>query len=240
MEFLPISFIAGVLTVLAPCVFTLLPVILGGSLTGSNWKKPAVIITSLSISIFVFTLLIKASTLLINIHPDFWKFLSGLILIFFGLITLFPNIWTKINVKLGLSTNSDKLLHKGSQKTGFVGDILIGAALGPVFSSCSPTYTIIIATILPQDLFTGVINLIVYIIGLAIVLTVIAIFGQKIIKKTKWSVDPNGKFKKFLGILFIIIGIVIFTGFDKTLETFLLDRGLFDVTQIEMQLLENK
>lgn len=71
MEYLLVSFIAGILTVMAPCVFTLLPVILGGSLTGTSWKKPATIIASLSISIFVFTLILKASTALIDIHPDF-------------------------------------------------------------------------------------------------------------------------------------------------------------------------
>lgn len=238
MEYLLISFIAGILTILAPCVFVLLPVILGGSLTGKSLKKPLVIITSLSVSIFIFTILLKASTLLINIDPDFWKYLSGGILIFFGIITIFPKLWEKVNIKLRLSAKSDQLLHTGTKKESFMGDIFIGASLGPVFSSCSPTYAIIVAIILPQDPIVGVINLIAYILGLAMSLLVISIFGQKIIKKAKWAVDPNGIFKKTLGVIFLIVGLAIFTGFDKKFETFLLDRGLFDATQFEINLLE--
>lgn len=240
MEYIPLSFIAGILTVLAPCVFTLLPVILGGSLAGNSWKKSATIIGSLALSVFFFTLLLKASTLLINIDPNFWKYLSGGILIGFGITTLFPKLWDKLAFKLNLSSRPDKLLNKGSKKRSFIGDVLVGAALGPVFSSCSPTYAIIIATILPQDPVSGVINLLAYIIGLTIVLALISIFGQKVIKNLKWAVNPNGIFKKSLGILFIVIGLSIFTGFDKRFETFLLDNGLFDVTQIEMRFLENE
>ncbi len=239
MEYIPIAFLAGLLTVLAPCVFTLLPVVLGGSLTGSSWKKPATIIASLSVSVFVFTLILKASTALIYVPPQFWTTISGGILIGFGIITLFPSLWTKIDTKLGLSSRSDGVLHKSKEvNNSFLADVLVGAALGPVFSSCSPTYSLIIATILPLDFGVGVLNLLVYIIGMAIVLSAVAIFGQGLIKKLKWAANPNGWFKKFLGILFIVVGIAVFTGFDKRFETFLLDQGLFDVTVIENRLLE--
>ncbi len=240
MEYIPLSFIAGMLTILAPCVFTLLPVILGGSLAGTGWKKSATIIISLALSVFFFTLLLKASTLLINVDPNFWKYLSGGLLIAFGLSTLFPRVWSTLTFKLNITSKSDKLLDTGSQKKSFLGDILVGAALGPVFSSCSPTYAIIVATILPQDPVSGVINLIVYILGLTLVLSLISIFGQRIIKNIKWAVNPDGLFKKTLGVLFIIIGLSIFTGFDKRFETFLLDNGLFDPTQIEINLLEKE
>jgi cytochrome c biogenesis protein CcdA len=37
------SFLAGLLTVIAPCILPLLPVIVGGSLTGKNKWKPLII-----------------------------------------------------------------------------------------------------------------------------------------------------------------------------------------------------
>lgn len=240
MEYLFISFLAGILTVLAPCVFTLLPVILGGTLTGNTWRKPAVIITSLSISIFFFTLILKASSVLISLNENFWQIISGSILIIFGLITFFPEVWTRINTKIGLSERTDKLLNKSKKNNTIVGDIFVGAALGPVFSSCSPTYAIIVATILPQNFAVGVINLIVYLIGLSSILIVISISGQKIIKNLKWAVNPKGRFKKFIGFIFVLIGLSIVTGIDKKFETYLLDNGILDVTRIEINLLEQK
>lgn len=239
MEYLPISFIAGILTVLSPCVFVLLPVILGGSFSDRSWKAPAIIILSLSLSIFLFTLLLKASTLLIDVHPGFWKYLSGGILLSFGLITLFPKGWDDVSSKLGLSSRSANLLDKASAKKGVVGNILVGAALGPVFSSCSPTYAIIVATVIPLEPIAGLINLVAYILGLATILGAVAIFGQALVSKTKWAANPEGTFKKVLGAVLVIVGLAVLTGADKRFETYLLDQGILDATELEYELIDN-
>lgn len=238
MEYVFLSFLAGILTVLAPCVFTLLPIILGGSLQTGKAKRAFLIILSLLLSIIIFTLILRASTALIQIPQSFWSVISGMIIISIGLISIFPDTWNKLSFKLGLQRKSDKLLDNASHQKGLLGDVLTGAALGPVFSSCSPTYALIIAVILPQDFFVGFINLLVYALGLGLILGIISILGQKFIKRMKWAVNPKGVFKKVLGILFVLVGIMILTGFDKTLETFLLDNGLFDPTGIELDLME--
>jgi thiol-disulfide isomerase/thioredoxin len=160
--------------------------------------------------------------------------------IFFGLITLFPNIWNTISLKLNLSGNSDKLLEKAGEKQGWAGDLAIGAALGPVFASCSPTYGLILATVLPVNFAEGLLYLTIYSLGLATVLLAIAILGRKLINKLKFAADPNGWFKKILGMLFILVGIAVIAGFDKKVEAFVLDSGFFDVTQIEQKLLPKK
>jgi cytochrome c biogenesis protein CcdA len=77
-----VTFLAGVLTILAPCVLPVLPVILAGSFSEKKWWYPFVIILSLALSIVVFTVLLKASTLFINIPFIFWKYLSGGLLFF--------------------------------------------------------------------------------------------------------------------------------------------------------------
>src|ERR1700690_1793561 len=96
MTLLLIAFIAGLLTVLAPCTLPLLPVIIGGSVSGqSNTWRALVIAASLGASGFAFTLLLKASTLFIAVPQSFWQIVSGGLLIIFGLVTLFPSIWDK-------------------------------------------------------------------------------------------------------------------------------------------------
>ena len=87
-----ISFLAGVLTILAPCVLPVLPVILGGTLNESNYKRIMTIILSFVISIVVFTFLLKISTAFIGIDQQVWKIISGSILILFGIISLFPEL----------------------------------------------------------------------------------------------------------------------------------------------------
>ena len=142
-------------------------------------------------------------------------------------------------MKFNLAGESNKLLAKSAQNKSFVGEILMGASLGPVFSSCSPTYFLILATVLPQSFFIGLICLIFYSVGLALILLLVAFLGQKCVQKLKWAADPEGPLKKGLGILFILVGLFILTGADKKVQTYILDKGFFDIGKVEEILLEN-
>src|SRR3989344_5506456 len=163
MLLLFISFIAGVLTILAPCILPLLPVIVGHSITDTtpSRRRLFVVVASLSISIVLFTLLLKASSLLINIPEDFWKWISGGIIFLFGLTMVFPSLWEKFSFANTLSLKSNKVLTKGYQKNSIFGDIIIGASLGPIFSACSPTYFVILATVLPVSPLFGIVFILV-------------------------------------------------------------------------------
>lgn len=227
---------------LAPCILPLLPVIVGGSLSdggtgGFNKKKAFTIIISLGVSVIAFTLLLKASTLFIDIPEYVWKWISGGIVLFLGLVTLFPSLWDS-PLLAKLSAKSNVLMGKGYQKKNFWGDVIIGASLGPVFSTCSPTYFIVLATVLPVNPAVGIAYLLSYTIGLCLSLLVVSIVGQKIMNKLGVAADPRGWFKRTLGVIFLIVGIAIIGGFDKKTQLFLLDSGFFDVTKIEQRLLE--
>jgi cytochrome c biogenesis protein CcdA len=235
-----VSFIAGLLTVLAPCILPLLPIIVGGSLSDLRSRlKPYVITASLAISVIVFTLILKVSTDLLAIPQSFWQSLSGGILIVFSLTMIFPGLWARLAHKSGAEKKSNTWLAQASKKESFVGDILLGSALGPVFTTCSPTYFVIIATVLPQSFGVGLINLIAFALGLASILLAIALIGQRFVGKINSLSDPNGWFKKTIGILFLIVGIAIITGLDKQFETLILDLGLTPVINIENSLLDS-
>lgn len=240
MTLLLISFIAGLLTVLAPCVLPLLPVIIGGSVQDTRSRiKPYVITASLGVSIVLFTLLLKFSTAFIDIPQSAWTYFSGTILILFSLTMLFPLIWAKMILKLNFEHASNGWLAKASKKNSFAGDVLMGAALGPVFSSCSPTYFIILATVLPQSFLVGLINLIAYATGLSIILLLIALLGQRFVGKVDRLTDPNGWFKKTIGVIFLLVGLSIMTGIDKKIEAYVLDNAFFSAVDIEQKLLDS-
>lgn len=248
MEFLPISFLAGILTILAPCILPLLPVIIGGSLSEQDKKRPLIITLSLAASIVIFTLLLKVSTLFIDIPQDFWKWFSSGIVFLFALSLLFPDLWPKISLWFGkitgqkesLEHKSQKVLFKFYNKKGFWPAVALGGALGPVFASCSPTYFLILGTVLPNNFFIGTVNLIAYALGLALVMFLVAYAGQKFTKVLNIAANPKGWFKKGLGILFLIVALAIAGGYDKKLSTYLLDNGLFDVTKVEERILEKQ
>jgi cytochrome c biogenesis protein CcdA/thiol-disulfide isomerase/thioredoxin len=238
------SFLAGILTVFAPCVLILLPVIVGSSLTTDTDKKadhfkPYIISISLGFSVLLFTLLLKASTVLINVDPQVWKSISGGIVIILGLSLLFPLMWATLSARVGLESGTNTLLAKTSKKSGIAGYILTGAALGPVFSACSPIYALILATILPVNLGLGLVYMTLYATGLSLALLAIALGGRRLTKRLKWTAQPNGWFRRSLAILLIVVGVAIITGVDKRIQTWILVHIPISSTQLEEKLVPN-
>jgi len=240
MVLLVISFVAGVLTVLAPCVLPLLPVIVGGSMEGgsASRKRAFVIVASLGVSLILFTLLLKASTVLIGVPETFWKWVSGLIIIVFGATLLIPSLWERLSFVGRVNRGGNRLLAEGFRRGGLWGDVVMGAALGPVFSACSPTYFVLLASVLPVSFALGVAYLGVFVFGLCLALLLVALLGQRLADRLGWAADPRGFFKRALGVLFIIVGIAVITGVDKQFQIWVLDTGFLDVTRIEQKLLE--
>lgn len=222
------AIVAGILTTLAPCVLPMLPVIVGGSLgpsSAQSRRRAYVIAASLGVSIVVFTLILKATTALIGIPTNVWQWISGGILIALGLVSLFPGIWDHISTALRLQERSTQRLASARQRQGVGGAILTGAALGPVFTSCSPMYGYVIVTVLPASFAQGMILLLGYVLGLSVTLLAIALLGQKFIGNARWAADPHSWFRRGLGIVFILVGIVIILGLDKDVQTWILENS---------------
>lgn len=237
MFLLGISFVAGALTALAPCTISLLPVIVGGSLSGGTSVRRAYVVTaSLGVSVIIFTLLLKASTVFINVPSSVWAYVSGVTIAILGLVMVFPALWDSLPLLNRINMGSNRLLASGYQKQNFTGDILVGAALGPIFSSCSPTYFLILATVLPASFALGFVYLVAYTLGLCGLLLVITLAGQAVLDKLGVASDPYGWFKRSIGVLLVIVGVGITFGADKKLQI-ALSGSLFDETKIEQYLL---
>ena len=233
-----LSMIAGFLSVLAPCVLPLLPIIIGGSLSGHESKKrPYIIVGSLVVSLILFTLLLKVSTAVIGIDPQVWSYISGGIVILLGLVMLFPLQWDKFIGAIGVQAKSQKLLgDAGKTKNGTLSAVLTGLALGPVFSSCSPLYAWVVATVLPESFGVGLVYLFAYSFGLAVALLGIAILGSKMLDKIKWASNPYGWFQRAIAILFILVGLAVITGFDKDVQSYLVERDFLNLKTLEEKL----
>lgn len=240
MTLLFASFVAGALTILSPCVLPLLPVIIGGAVIDqrSRWK-PYVITLSLAISVIVFTLLLKFATVFVDVPEYVWQWISGSIITVFGLSMVLPDQWERFTAKANLTImrRSNALLAIGVKRESLWGDVIIGAALGPVFSSCSPTYFVILATVLPVSFAMGLIDLVAYAIGLSIMLLAVALFGQRLVGKLRGVSDPRGWFKRILGIVFFVAGVFVLMGWSRAIETYLINK--FDVTKLENIILKN-
>ena len=232
-----LSLAAGVLTVAAPCVLPLLPIIIGGAAVGDEKRsrlRPYTIAASLAVSVIVFTLALKATTALLGIPPSVWQIISGTIIILLGVDLLFPVLWDRLSSRLRLQQRSGEMLESSQSRRGIAGDVLTGAALGPVFSSCSPTYALIVAAVLPVSFAEGLVYVVAYAVGLAGTLLLVGLLGRRMVRRLGWLADPRGWFRRVIGVLFVIVGIAVIAGLDKALQTLILDLGWYaPIEQLE-------
>jgi cytochrome c-type biogenesis protein len=238
MPLIILSFLAGILTIAAPCILPLLPVVLGGSLAEKPSKlRPIIISVSLAVSVVLFSLLLKASTSLLSIPQEFWQWFSATIIILLGISYLKPSLWESVSLKLKLNTRSSSRLFKSFQKEGTSGAVLTGFALGPVFNSCSPTYALIVAVAIPASFLAGLTYLIAYALGLSLSLLALAFLGQGFRTKFKKLSNPSSNFKRAVGLIFIITGLSIGFGLDKKAQEYILEQGWYTpVSELETKL----
>lgn len=233
------SFFAGILTVLAPCVLPLLPVIISGSVSGDtkDRRRPFIVAASLAVSLLVFTLFFKATTLFISVPTSVITAVSGGIIVVVGIVMLTPILYEKVILLFNLQAKSQQLLGAGRGKGTILGPIIIGAALGPVFSSCSPVYLYILATVLPVNIGVALVYLAAYIAGLASTLLLVGILGQKLIRHLDWAVNPKGWFVRIMAVAFIIVGFMVISGLDKQLQIYVTEHTPFDFDSISSKLI---
>jgi cytochrome c-type biogenesis protein len=238
--FFLVSVLAGIFTVLAPCIFPFLPLVIGASEPGSRYvsRRAITVILSLSCSVILFTLLLKATTLFLSIPQVFWNVFSGVLIILVGIALLAPTLWARIPLIQHLGSISNDALNRGVDKKSYSGDVLVGLSLGPVFTTCSPTYLFIVATILPTGILEGVLYLLGFTLGLALSLLLIAYFGQAFVNKIVRNMGTASTVKKIFAVLIILVGIAIATGLDKELETRILDSGYGATIALEERLIE--
>ncbi len=240
MTFFLISILAGILTVLAPCILPLLPVVVGASESGARYlsRRAVVVISSLAVSVIVFTLLLKASTILITIPLYVWTWFSSAVLALLGVTFLVPALWGKLSFVHIVEVQAHKIVGQGYLKNGMSGDILMGAALGPVFSTCSPTYLYIIATALPASYFVGLTYLLGFVLGLSLSLLLIAYFGQQLVNRLTKHIVTASRVKQVFGIFLIALSVSMLFGWDKKLESKILDSGYGATIDFEAGLIE--
>ena len=227
MGLLIASLLAGVFSVLAPCVLPLVPVMIAPS---AQTKKRSIwwLLTGLGLSIIVFSILLKSTTALLGVPPQVWSVISGVIVVLFGVTLVAPRAWEWLMMRTGLAVAAQKQSAGASARRGRFSDLLFGASLGPIFSVCSPTYALIVAVLLPADPLRGALYLVAYVVGLLAMLALVALLGQRLVRALGWGLNPRGTFRRVLGAVLIVFGVLIITGLDKEISAWLVGQGWFD------------
>ena len=80
-------------------------------------------------------------------------------------------------------------------------------------------------TVLPAEPGRGLALLVAYVVGLSGTLLVIALAGQRLVRRLGWLADSHGWFRRSLGLVFIVVGVLVITGLDRDLQAWILENS---------------
>lgn len=227
------AILAGIATVLSPCILPVLPALLSASATGGK-GRPFGVILGLNISFVFFTLTLTTLVRSFNLSASMLHSIAIAVIGFFGLVLLIPKLSEKFAsltdsfTKFGTNLQS----HAKFQKSGFVSGILIGAALGLVWTPCAGPILAAITTLVATNKVTAEIILltIAYSLGATLPLLAIAYGGQRALRIPSLA-KYTETIRKVFGALMILTALALTFNWDVAFQQVVLD--YFPNIQIE-------
>lgn len=217
------AFLSGIVTIFAPCIWPILPIVLSAGAAGGE-RKPIGIVTGLAMSFMLITLLLASVVKVIPFDPDSLRYFAVVIIALLGFTLVIPALGSRLEALVSRLGGIGGRFTKGSG-TGFWGGFVTGFALGLVWSPCAGPILATVATLAATQAvsFQVVLITFAFVSGVAVPLFVLAILGQKILTKTRILSRYSKVIQQGFGIVMILAAFAIFTGYDRTLQTKLLD-----------------
>ena len=215
-----LALIAGVLSVLSPCVWPLVPIIMASAAGKGRWG-PMCLAFGLSLSFALSGGVLTYLLLNVGIDPGLLRQIAALMLVLVGLVLACPPLADWVSIRMSALSSRIRIVP-GEANTEF-GQFGVGLLLGFVWLPCvGPTLGAAIALAsMGQSLGASSLVLFAYGSGTALALVTAAKVSQSLLSRWRPKFfSHTAKVKMILGILLIFMGIMVLTGIDKILETF--------------------
>lgn len=215
-----LSLAAGSLTTLSPCVFPILPLVVGGAVQ-ANRLAPVAMGVGMTASFALIGLFLGALGPALGIDADSVRTFGATLLIAFAAVMLVPWLserFTKWMLPIASSANAaSSRLDSGS----LAGAVLLGGMLGLVWSPCSGPLLASALTLVASEggATNGALILGLFGVGAAVPLVAVAYASRSGFAKARsWMLRHIDRIKQAFGWLIGLTGIAILTGADKWLE----------------------
>ncbi len=217
------AFLAGVVTILSPCILPILPIILSSSVDSSGKRRPFGVVTGFVVSFTFFTLFLSTIVKFSGIPAESLRYLSIVLLILFGLSLFVPGL--QLFVETILSKLTSHVPH-GKKRDGFAGGILVGLSLGLLWTPCvGPILASVISLALSGSVNSqAVLITVAYSLGTAIPMFIIMQSGATALKNVPWLLKNTANIQKIFGFVMVITATGIFFNIDRQFQTFIITK----------------
>jgi len=219
------SYVAGLLTLINPCVLPLLPIIIASAMQNTRYG-PIALAAGLVISFTVFGVSVTAFGHLIGLNEDTLNRIAAVLMIVFGLILLIPRAGNALAsaaspIASGANNRIDNL-----QNSGLFGQAMVGVLLGAVWSPCiGPTLGGAIGLAASgENLFQAALTMLAFGFGVATILLLLAYGSREVLSSRQAAMRRWMPWAKpIMGVALLLVGLTLFFHWNRFIEIWLLD-----------------
>ncbi|MEO1285855.1 MAG: cytochrome c biogenesis CcdA family protein [Pseudomonadota bacterium] len=224
MEFV-FAYLAGLLTLINPCVLPVLPIVLVGSLNASK-AGPIALAAGMSVSFVIFGVLVTAFGSAIGLTQDLLAQIGAVLMVVFGVILVIPKFAHRFEMATaGVAAGADARMNDidaGSTKGQFLGGLL----LGMVWSPCiGPTLGGAIALASQgENLFFVTLIMMAFAAGVSTLIIGLGLGAREAIRSRANALRGLAeRSKPIIGATFLAVGTMLFFRVHYMLEGWLLN-----------------
>lgn len=217
------AFIAGVVTILSPCVLPVLPIVLSGAVGGQ--RRPWGIVTGFVVSFSLFTLLLSAAVRALGISADGLRLGAILVIGLFGLSLVVP-AWSAAFERSMSRLSRHAALPTGMTPSGYWGGVLVGCSLGAVWTPCVGP---ILASVISLSFTSGAtgaaaVVTVAYALGTALPMLGIMYGGRAALVRVPWLTSRLELVRRVFGVALLVIAVAMAFGADRSFQTWFVNQ----------------
>jgi cytochrome c-type biogenesis protein len=220
---LMLAFLAGVLSILSPCVLPLVPVILAGALA-EHRLAPVALAGGLAVSFAGIGLLMAVIGFSIGLDANLFRVVASFMLIMIGIVLVSERLQLRTAALAGPVANWANGTQTRISIQGIPGQFLVGLLLGLVWTPCvGPTLgAASVMALRGENLATAISTMAVFGIGAALPLLVLGLMSRELLKRWNQRIFSAAPAVKIgLGMFLIALGVMSLTGWDRSVQTYL-------------------
>lgn len=220
-----IAYLAGLLTLINPCVLPVLPIVLASSLHRDR-RAPLALALGMSGSFVVLGVGVAALGPALGLTADKVSAVAALVMVGFGLVMVFPvlgDIFTHLTARFAARADASV---DAAQAGGLCGQLLGGALLGAVWSPCvGPTLGAAIGLASGgKSLGFATLIMLAFALGVSTLILALAYSARSSVKRLMPHLRRTAEAAKpVLGAVFLITGLGLYLGWNRPIEAWALD-----------------
>ncbi|KPH04620.1 cytochrome c biogenesis protein CcdA (plasmid) [Rhizobium acidisoli] len=220
-----LALLAGILSILSPCVLPLIPVVLTGAVA-EHRLAPLALAAGVALSFTAIGLLVATIGFSIGLDMTVFRTGAALLLILVGAVLLVPRLQVGFATAAGPVSNWTQNRFSGLSTSGISGQFGVGLLLGAVWTPCvGPTLgAASIMAARGENLGMVTLTMLAFGIGTALPLLLLSMLSREALLRWRGRMITTASGLKIaLGVLLVLAGAMTLTGLDRTVQTVLLD-----------------